>query len=116
MSTQVFVQIDGIVNHKHEGVKGWHDPAAKHKDGTLHSHQKVEKPTNLAELTEEQKQQYAEALAGKSLMAVWKAAKEARVAAGKVVRGPGKAKAAEAVEALKEAQAIAAEAFEAAKS
>lgn len=91
MSTQVYVQMDGIVNHRHEGVKGWHDPATTHKDADLHKREKAARPTNLKDLNEDQARQYGEALGGKSFYGLWREAKDARVAEGKKTRGPSKA-------------------------
>ena len=76
MATQVFVQRDGIVNHRHEGVKGWHDPATKH--AILKLHEGADLPAVVKDLTADQKAQYKKALAGTSFNWMWIEAKEAR--------------------------------------
>jgi hypothetical protein len=94
VSTQVFVNCDGGVNHSHPGVKGWHGPWVQHSDTKLHTTHRAAQPTNLADLTPEQAAQYKDALVNKTNYdkILWAPAKNARVAAGKKVRGPGAGK------------------------
>jgi hypothetical protein len=67
MATEVYVQRDGIVNHRHRGRTDWHDPAAQHRDATLHSRERADAPENLSTLTSVQRVQYEQSLAGNSL-------------------------------------------------
>lgn len=72
MSTEVFVNVNGMVQHRHPGAKGWgkknwHDPAKAHPE--LHRAEKAATPTNLKDLTEAQVAQYKAALAGESFYA-----------------------------------------------
>jgi hypothetical protein len=66
MSTEVFVQMDGIVNHRHGGIKGWHNPATKHQRPLLHVTENAAVPTNLNNLTPSEQRQYSQALGGQS--------------------------------------------------
>lgn len=77
MATEIFVQRDGIVNHKHDGVKGWHNPATSHKED-LHSANDAARPTNLSTLNAGQKAQYKRALAGESFYGLYNVAVKAR--------------------------------------
>ena len=105
--TQIFVQRDGIVNHRHDGVKGLHDPATRH--GTdLHSAHAASKPTNAKELNADQAAQYKAALGGKSFNHLWVAAKNARKEAAGEAWNYGKRERGEAApDPLAEAKAAA---------
>lgn len=72
VGTEVFVNVNGMVQHRHEGAKGWgkknwHDPAKSH-EGDLHEEHDALHPTNLDLLTDDQQAQYFAALNGQSWM------------------------------------------------
>lgn len=72
VGTEVFVNVNGMVQHRHEGAKGWgkknwHDPAKKH-EGALHEEADAGNPTNASLLTADQMVQYQAALSGQSWM------------------------------------------------
>jgi len=76
MPTQVFVQIDGVVNHRHHGIKGGHDPATEHRLASLHDDQDADHPTNYAFLTTKERSQYRRTLAGESFYYIYDRAKK----------------------------------------
>lgn len=71
----VRVQANGVVVHRHEGANGYHDPSRKHYGATDavsghkelgYSTQDLWKADGLNALTDAQKDQYKQALAGKT--------------------------------------------------
>lgn len=66
---------NGVVVHRHEGAVGFHDPSRKHgtfrggEASGLHATigtRAMVKASGVADLTESEKRQYAQALAGKT--------------------------------------------------
>lgn len=66
--TEVYATIDGIVKHRHDGVKGWHSAHIKHADPNAHA---TAAQADVSGLTPELQARYVEALAGKSFEYLW---------------------------------------------
>lgn len=66
--TEVYATVDGIIKHRHDGVKGWHSAHIKHADPAFHA---TAAQADVSGLSPELQARHVEALAGKSFEYLW---------------------------------------------